>query len=145
MARLEESKPMSWQTPLFSFKGRVRRRHWWFVVAATMLVLGLADAVTPEYPPLWVVVWALAVQVVLVWMFLAVSAKRWHDIGKSGWWTLIHLLPGLGTLVAAICNGCLGGDVQPNRFGNPLSNDAEGSMAGAGDRTQDGYASGSEG
>jgi uncharacterized membrane protein YhaH (DUF805 family) len=27
------------------------------------------------------------------WVMTAIFAKRWHDIGKSGWWTLLVLIP----------------------------------------------------
>ena len=30
---------------------------------------------------------------------LAASVRRLHDIGKSGWWVLLHLIPVIGFLV----------------------------------------------
>jgi len=39
------------------------------------------------------------------WVFLAVQAKRWQDLGKSGWLVLINLVPGLGTLISVIVLG----------------------------------------
>ncbi len=41
------------------------------------------------------------------WMFiliptLAVAVRRLHDTGRSGWWMLLNLLPGLGTLILLV-------------------------------------------
>jgi uncharacterized membrane protein YhaH (DUF805 family) len=37
-----------------------------------------------------------------IWVRLALIAKRWHDLGRSGWWTLISVLPFGGIVQAAI-------------------------------------------
>ena len=52
------------------------------------------------------------------WMILAVSAKRWHDRGKSGWWSLIMLIPMVGPIWALIELGFLKGDYGYNRYGH---------------------------
>ena len=46
---------------------------------------------------------------------LAVSVRRLHDTGRSGWWVIIALLPlvGLAFLYFALKEG----DAGPNRFG----------------------------
>ncbi|RNF82077.1 DUF805 domain-containing protein [Montanilutibacter psychrotolerans] len=111
---------MTFTQVLFSFTGRVRRRHWWFAVAMLILIPGLGDAVTPDSPSPLVVIWALTVQAALLWIIVAVSAKRWHDVGKSGWWTLIHLLPVVGIIVALGFNGLSAGNPDANRYGEPL-------------------------
>ncbi|HYP69735.1 MAG TPA: DUF805 domain-containing protein [Variovorax sp.] len=73
------------------FSGRaVRSEFWWFalfqlivIVGASMIGETVGDVV------------ALA----LVLPSLAVGARRLHDIGKSGWFLLLHLLPIIGILV----------------------------------------------
>ena len=47
----------------------------------------------------------------------AISTKRWHDRGKSGWWALIVLIPIVGGLWALIEQGFLGGDEGANDYG----------------------------
>jgi uncharacterized membrane protein YhaH (DUF805 family) len=58
------------------------------------------------------------VNLLLVWPAVALSAKRWHDRGKSAWWVLVALIPGIGWLWMLIENGCLPGAKGANRFGD---------------------------
>ena len=51
------------------------------------------------------------------WMVLAVNAKRWHDRGKSGWWSLILLIPVIGLVWALVELGFLAGDYGDNKYG----------------------------
>lgn len=51
---------------------------------------------------------------------IAVGVRRLHDIGRSGWWLLIGLVPLVG-LIVLIVWFCKKGDEAPNNFGsNPL-------------------------
>ena len=57
--------------------------------------------------------------VIAVWcMILAVWAKRWHDRGKSGWWSLVLLIPMVGPIWALVELGFLKGDYGYNRYGH---------------------------
>ena len=55
----------------------------------------------------------------LLWPTLAVSAKRWHDRDRSGWWVLVALIPVVGWLWALLDNGFVRGTPGPNRYGPP--------------------------
>lgn len=57
------------------------------------------------------------VSLLLLWPAIAVSAKRWHDRDKSGWWVLIALVPVIGWLWMLIDNGFRRGTPNANRFG----------------------------
>ena len=61
--------------------------------------------------------------VVLVgWISFAISAKRWHDRDKSGWYNLLVLVPFAGPIWFLTECGFLRGTVGPNRFGpDPLA------------------------
>ena len=48
---------------------------------------------------------------------LALSAKRWQDCGKPGWWSVFGLVPVLGWLWLLVGNGLLPGQRQANRYG----------------------------
>ncbi len=48
---------------------------------------------------------------------IALYAKRWHDRGKSGWWSLIGLIPVIGGLWMLIELGFLKGTGGANQYG----------------------------
>jgi len=113
-----------------TFSGRARRQEYWmfvlfnviFAAAAAILdnVLGLA---APEigYGPLYGL-YALATFI----PGLAVAVRRLHDVGKSGWFFLIILIPLIGAiwlLVVMATEGTKG----PNEYGaDPKNQSAEG-------------------
>ncbi len=103
----------------FSYKGRIPRRMFWFYGVGGMLGLGtigwalLTIAGVPDSrADRWV--W-----LALVWPITAISAKRWHDAGKSGWWALWCLVPVIGTIVTLLANGFMHGTRGPNAYGEP--------------------------
>ncbi len=50
---------------------------------------------------------------------LAVCVRRLHDIGKSGWWVLIGLVPVIGGIWLLVLM-CLDGEPKENQWGaNP--------------------------
>ena len=50
---------------------------------------------------------------------ISVTARRLHDIGRSGWWILFGLIPLIGTIVLLVFM-VLGSQEGENRFGpNP--------------------------
>ena len=53
----------------------------------------------------------------LAWPCIAISVKRLHDIDFRGWWVLVNLVPGIGSLVMLVVNGVVPGTQGPNRFG----------------------------
>ena len=76
------------------FSGRARRMEYWmFALFSTIIiiVLGVVDSVigTTVEPGINIIssVYLLAVLV----PSLAVSIRRLHDTGRSGWWLLINL------------------------------------------------------
>ncbi len=120
---------MDWKKFLFSFDGRVgRKTYWLFLVAVLVIFMGIqfaalgpmiaAAAADPEAAanmsfPVWI--WIIFIP--MMWMSLAVQAKRWHDVDKSAWWILIGLVPFVGGLIALVFNGFIAGTPGPNRFG----------------------------
>ncbi|WP_406340531.1 DUF805 domain-containing protein [Streptomyces sp. NBC_01578] len=78
-----------------TFSGRARRsEYWWFSVlyaVGILLLVGISIAI--EQPLLNVLLVALIVPM------LAVSVRRLHDTGKSGWRMLIALIPVVGPVI----------------------------------------------
>lgn len=52
---------------------------------------------------------ALPAIALFAWSGFAIYAKRWHDLGKSGWWTLISLIPIIGPLYCLVMLGFVKG------------------------------------
>ena len=125
---------MTWSQFLFSFEGRIGRAWFWYFSLAMFVVFGGLYAVlgmmmfssmadpSGAGPGAGAGIFGLLVMVVglaALWPALAVQAKRWHDVDKSGWWILINLVPAIGGLIALIFCGFMAGTPGPNKFGSP--------------------------
>jgi uncharacterized membrane protein YhaH (DUF805 family) len=127
---------------LFSFYGRIGRGGFWLGLIAGIVAIAAAFAIaylvfgmpfsatnadgTPlisgsPMPPDAKINYSVPGLIIVgigyilgLWISLAAQVKRWHDRGASGWWVLINLIPGIGTLVSC---GFLEGKPGPNRFG----------------------------
>jgi uncharacterized membrane protein YhaH (DUF805 family) len=86
------------------FTGRARRsEYWWFIVftAVASTVAGILDALIGTQFGSTGVVQVLVTLALLV-PGLAVSVRRLHDVGQTGWWVLLLLIPVLGALVLIV-------------------------------------------
>jgi uncharacterized membrane protein YhaH (DUF805 family) len=122
---------------LTSFEGRINRAKWWlgllilvivqwiiwYIVSMTMGV-NMMTANDPAQMEQMMTAIGIPVGIIsLIFLYptLALYTKRWHDRGKSGWWTLIILIPLIGGIWALIELGILRGTVGPNQYGpDPL-------------------------
>jgi uncharacterized membrane protein YhaH (DUF805 family) len=105
---------MDWGYLFTSFEGRINRAKWWAGIAV-LIAIGIVAIVidnllgltfSPEIPYGYV---------------YALYTKRWHDRDKSGWWTLIILVPVIGGIWFLVEQGILEGTRGANRFGpDPL-------------------------
>ena len=85
------------------FSGRARRKEYWmfalfnFIFALLAMVLDNVIGITfdniPNIP--YGYIYMLYFLALLI-PGLAVAVRRLHDIGKSGWWLLISLIPIIG-------------------------------------------------
>jgi uncharacterized membrane protein YhaH (DUF805 family) len=58
----------------------------------------------------------------MLYSVFAVYAKRWHDRDKSGWWSLIILVPIIGGIWFLVECGILPGTPGANQYGpDPLA------------------------
>jgi len=76
-----------------TFSGRARRSEYWmfflFNVIVSMVLAGVDAALGTMFLG---VIYALAAFI----PGLAVTVRRLHDTGKSGWWILISIIPIIG-------------------------------------------------
>ena len=109
---------------LFSFEGRIDRSTYWlkgilpifgFYVASYLLLLRVI-AVAFGSDSFVLVAFGIAMWMTAGWMSIAVTVKRLHDRDKSGWWSLIGLVPIVGIWLLIEC-GFLEGTDGPNQYG----------------------------
>jgi len=102
------------------FRGRARRKEYWMFVlfniifAAVAIILDNVIGIAAEgvgYGPIYAV-YMLAVLV----PSLAVSVRRLHDIGKSGWFLFIALIPIVGGIWLLVLM-CSEGNAGENKYG----------------------------
>ena len=75
------------------FRGRASRPQFWWFMLFCVLAVSLAEAIVGEG-------FSGLVTLALVLPTLAVTARRLHDIGRSGWWQLVVWVPVVGVFVA---------------------------------------------
>lgn len=87
-----------------NFTGRASRSEfWWFTLFSAIVgfvigfILGIFGA-----GPTTVQVFQGIIGLAFLLPGLGVSVRRLHDIGKSGWWILIGLIPLVGAIVLLI-------------------------------------------
>jgi uncharacterized membrane protein YhaH (DUF805 family) len=145
---------MSMSQLLWSFNGRLNRKPYWLttlvlilimmVLVALVFSIGGAGLLTGDMSALGgLIIVILLIYIPILWIGLAISAKRLHDRNKSAWWlVLFYLVPailqglsehlGMVGLVLSLIGfaisiwalveiGFLRGTVGPNQYGpDPL-------------------------
>ncbi len=111
---------------LFGFTGRIRRREYWAISFGSfavfgLLLIGMATDAKEEADGLSMATYlgGLLSTLLYFWVNLACNVQRWHDRNKSGFWTLISLVPFIGWVWALIETAFLPGTPDRNRFGPP--------------------------
>lgn len=94
---------------LFSFKGRIRRLHWWIAALAVGAASGALTAILevaakasgsaiidPETNAIELTglfgIALLAVGLANTWINFALSVKRLHDRDRTGWWLVMQVV-----------------------------------------------------
>ncbi len=116
---------MDWIYLFTSTEGRIGRLSYWMgvlAIAVITLVSMFIDVFLGTISDQGYGLVSGIVTLIMIFPWIMLYAKRWHDRDKSGWWTLILLVPVIGSLWMLIECGFLKGTDGPNRFGpDPLS------------------------
>ena len=102
-----------------TFSGRARRKEYWmFALINILIMLGLTIVEGTSGVTDGGVLSALYSLAVVI-PSIAVTVRRLHDTGRSGWWILLPLIPVLGAFVLLVFT-CLDSEPDTNRYGaNP--------------------------
>lgn len=100
-----------------NFSGRARRSEYWYYTLFNIIigiVLRIIDTYVIGMDEIGVLglIYSLAVLI----PGLAVSVRRLHDVGKSGWFLLIVLIPLIGAIWLLVLF-CTEGNNGPNQYG----------------------------
>ncbi len=68
------------QKLMFSFEGRTRRSHFWI---GWLILLGVGVVAG------WIPILGFLLSIALIWPNLAITVKRLHDMGQSGWLAVV--------------------------------------------------------
>lgn len=132
---LAEKRPGLWDRVKMGWSARAGRREYWLWVGM-LTALGLIPGIGSAAVGLWILAYA----------------RRLHDLGRSGWWSLAPvglafmiggagvvigvnlsvsiLIAGVSSWVFNIWLGCQRGDEGTNRFGPPPASDWRTLMVG---------------
>ena len=93
------------------FSGRATRSEYWYfylfnflvvmvyyIALFAMLVSGSRDSSAAGYLSVMFIIYALVMTI----PSLAVTVRRLHDTGHSGWWIFLNLIPVIGSIVLFI-------------------------------------------
>ncbi len=96
------------------FEGRDNRpQYWYFYLFNLTIIIILAIVDNSLENEILVSLYSL----VIFLPNLAIGVRRLHDIGKSGWWLLISLIPIVGWIWIIVLLATKGED-KPNKYGS---------------------------
>lgn len=95
-----------------TFTGRATRSEFWYFVLFNLIISIVLNLISESLAGLY--------QLAVLIPSLAISARRLHDIGKSGWMQLVSLIPLIG-LVWLVILFARKGDNTENEYGAPVT------------------------
>ena len=109
------SSDSSFWKSLFSFDGRIRRTRYWLTMICTNLLFFPAN-ISGDNMPEGVATFTLLIFIPAVWILAANVVKRCRDLGKSGFFALLMLIP-LVNIIVGIYLAFFQGDLNDNEYG----------------------------
>ncbi|MCQ2468254.1 MAG: DUF805 domain-containing protein [Ruminococcus sp.] len=102
-----------------NFNGRSTRSEYWFTYLA-FLIVGFVLGLLSSFLSIFKILTGLLSLAILI-PSLALSIRRLHDIGKSGWYLLMSLIPLVGGIIVLVFL-CTPSQPQGNQWGEPAGN-----------------------
>ncbi|WP_264565916.1 DUF805 domain-containing protein [Flavobacterium sp. N3904] len=104
-----------------NFSGRARRSEYWYYLLMNMIILVLATIIDSStgmnFEPLPYGYLYVAYALATFLPGFAVAVRRLHDVGKSGWFFFIILIPLIGSIWLLVLF-CQEGDSGANAYGS---------------------------
>lgn len=110
VAPVSAGSGFDFQHAMLSFDGRLRRSHFWIgflIIFGANVVLG------------WIPILGWLISLALIWPNLAISVKRLHDMGKTGWLVVAPYLISFALLIAGMVimfGGMAAGGMAPDYY-----------------------------
>lgn len=100
-----------------TFTGRARRAEYWMFTLINVIICIVLYALAMQAESLFILYALYTLAVFLP--SIAVSVRRMHDLGKSGWMVLIGLIPLIGGIILLVMF-CMDSQPGDNEYGpNP--------------------------
>lgn len=118
---------LNFKNLLFSLSGRIPRSAFWISLCILFplgTILGFVTFTSEAEGFPKIIIWSIYVgwSILSIWISLAVFTKRWHDCSKSGWMSLILLIPVIGLFWVLGYLGFVQGSHDHNQYGdNPFN------------------------
>lgn len=109
-----------------NFSGRARRSEYWyftlfnFIVVITLILIGGGFLAASEQSGTGMIIYFIY-YIASFLPGLALTVRRLHDVGKSGWFIFISIIPIVG-LIWLLVLFCTEGDQGPNAYGDDPKN-----------------------
>lgn len=111
-----------------NFEGRARRKEYWmfylFNFLAVIIIGFLAGIISGILKTNFGIPVFCIYYLAIILPSLAVAVRRLHDIGKSGWWLFISLIPIVGSIILLVWL-CIEGTPGQNQYGPNPKEDAQ--------------------
>lgn len=117
---------MKFSNLLFSTHGRINRGQWWIGNIVAFIAVKLVILITHVSIPhdLSVAMFSihnitigLLLGLLYFYIHICLHVKRWHDLGKPGYFVLLNYVPVIGFFIAIIALGIVAGDEESNEYG----------------------------
>ena len=85
-----------WKTALLKFDGRLRRQDFWI---SFLIIFGISVVLG------WIPLLGTLIGLALIWPNIAITVKRLHDMGKTGWLALVPYVGGIIGMIVMFVGG----------------------------------------
>jgi uncharacterized membrane protein YhaH (DUF805 family) len=93
---------MNYAQLLFSFDGRVGRKHFWIWNIIYYVIVSIIGSTLSQVAPDMASIGVLITFMLLLVPDLAITAKRWHDRNKSNWYLLLNIPLVIGRILMPV-------------------------------------------